>query len=93
MTSPTDRSRPHHISSAVVRANPDKVSEVVEAIAGRPGAEIFHWEGDKIVVILEGPSTKAVGDCLSEIALLDGVVSANLVYEQVDTETTPGEAR
>jgi periplasmic nitrate reductase NapD len=80
-----------HISSAVVRAHPDRIDEVKAAIARMPDVEVFHSEGGKIVVVLEGPDTKAVGARLSRIALIDGVVTASLVFEQVESLQSLGD--
>jgi nitrate reductase NapD len=88
-----------HISSAVVRTRPEDAVAVVARINAFPDCEVYHQEGGKIVVVLEGPSSGAVGSRLAEISLLDGVASASLVYEQVETAAsllephpeTPGE--
>lgn len=80
-----------HISSALIRALPHHVAGVIEAIDRFADAEVFHSQGDKIVVVLEGRTSDAVGARLAEIALLDGVVSASLVYEQIETLDSLGE--
>jgi periplasmic nitrate reductase NapD len=84
-----------HISSAIVRAWPDRIAAVIKAIDGLPDVDVFHVESGKIVVVLEGPTSGAVSSRLAEIALIDGVVSANLVYDQVEPlssldESIPG---
>lgn len=73
-----------HISSAIVRAMPGRVEEVVVTINAFPECEVFHTENGRIVVVLEAETAGAVGARLAEIALLDGVVSANLVYEHLE---------
>jgi nitrate reductase NapD len=73
-----------HISSAVVFARPDFAAEVSGRIARMPQTEIYHEENGKFVVILEGASVGEIGARLAEIALFDGVISANLVYEHVE---------
>jgi nitrate reductase NapD len=80
-----------HISSAVVRALPERAAAVIEAIDRLAGAEVFHAEGSKIVVVLEGASSGALAAMLSEINLIEGVVSANLVYEHVEPLSALGE--
>jgi periplasmic nitrate reductase NapD len=74
-----------HISSAVVRTRPEDAVDVVAQIDAFPDCEVYHQEDGKIVVVLEGPSSDPVGSRLSEISLLDGVLSASLVYEQIET--------
>jgi periplasmic nitrate reductase NapD len=80
-----------HISSALVRARPECAADVIAAIDALPGAEVYHAEGGKIVVVLEGPASGALAALLSEINLIKGVVSANLVYEHVEPLSALGE--
>jgi nitrate reductase NapD len=70
------------ISSAVVHAFPERAQAVATAIAGLPGTEVHAVSGAKIVIVLEGCSSGEIGARLAEIALMDGVLAANLVYEQ-----------
>ena len=81
-----------HISSAVVRALPGRAEAVSEAIGRLAGAEVFHAEGGKIVVVLEGATSAALAAILSEINLIEGVVSANLVYEHIEPLSALGES-
>lgn len=76
--------RYHHISSAVVQAFPDRCDEVVRQIEVLPETEVHRVEGGKIVLILEGANTGEIGSRLAAIALMDGVLSANLVFEQIE---------
>lgn len=76
--------RDHHISSAVVAAMPGRSEELVARIGEIEGAEVYGHENGRIVVVLEGRSTGEVGGRLTEIACLDGVISANMVFEQVE---------
>lgn len=80
-----------HISSAVVRCLPAAVDLVRDRIAMLQAAEVVHSEGNKFVVIIEGASSGAVGACLARISAFDGVVSAALVYEQVEPAESVGE--
>lgn len=85
-----DRPSPrfHHISSAVVSALPARVEAVLAGIRQLPETEIHRVENGKIVIVLEGASTGVLGDRLAAISLLDGVLSANMVFEQIaDLET------
>lgn len=74
----------HHISSAVVSALPARVPEVIERLNAMEGVEVHASENSKIVVTLEGPSAGALGERLTRIALTDGVISANMVFEHFD---------
>lgn len=75
-----------HISSAVVSAIPQHASTVAAALACLPDTEVHHVAGGKIVIVMEGPSETVIGGRLTQIALMEHVLSANLVYEVIDTE-------
>ena len=78
-----------HISSAVVTVRPERAQEVARAIAELPGVEVHAVQHSKIVVVLEGPDSGTLGARLVTISLMDGVFSANMVFEQI--ESTDGE--
>lgn len=74
-----------HISSAVITTFPERRDEVVSRIKELPDTEIHRAENGKIVIVLEGRNTGEIGGRLASIALMDGVISANLVFEQIET--------
>jgi nitrate reductase NapD len=74
----------HHISSAVIMAFPRRREEVAELLSLVPGVEVHAGEGSRIVVTIEGPSSGMLGETLVRISAMDGVISANMVFEQVD---------
>jgi nitrate reductase NapD len=76
--------RYHHISSAVVSVFPRCSEAVVRQIEVLPETEVHRVEGGKIVIVLEGANTGEIGSRLAAIALMDGVLSANLVFEQIE---------
>jgi nitrate reductase NapD len=73
----------YHVSSAVVAVLPHAVDAVRDRIEQMAGVEVHACEKGKIVITIEGNSTRAMGDALSKIALLDHVLSANMVFEHV----------
>ncbi|MAZ18068.1 MAG: glutamate synthase [Ahrensia sp.] len=83
--------RNHHISSAVVSTLPGRTVEVIEAIEAMPDAEVHAHESGKIVVVIEGDSTRALGNCLTQIAALEGVITANMVFEQIEKMEVPAD--
>lgn len=83
----------HHISSAVVTARPERCPELARDIAALPQTEIHAIEGSKIIVIMEGESSGEIGSRLTAIALMDGVFSANLVFEHVEPLEDQGASR
>lgn len=80
-----------HISSAVVRCIPASMDAVRGRIEALDAAEVVHSEGNKLVVVIEGLSSGAVGECLTRISAYDGVVSAAMVYEQIEPLESAGE--
>lgn len=83
--------RSHHISSAVVSTLPGRIDEVIEAIDAMPNAEVHAHEKGKIVVVIEGDGTRVLGDCLTQIAALEGVITANMVFEQIEKMEVPAD--
>lgn len=75
--------RPSHISSALVLAFPDRRADVARRISRLPDTEVHGIENGKIVVVLEGADVGEIGARLTEITLMDGVLAANLVFEQL----------
>lgn len=74
-----------HISSLLVTAQPRLVRQVAGAITSMPVAEIAHTDASgKIIVTLETPDESAIVQALTDIQLLDGVVSAALVYHHAE---------
>ena len=76
--------RLHVVSSAVVLVRPGRQADVAAALSALPGTGVHAADGTRLVVTIEGPSRGAVGDVLARMALLDGVIAANLVFEQAD---------
>ncbi|HUG60259.1 MAG TPA: chaperone NapD [Methylomirabilota bacterium] len=76
----------HIISSAVVSVRSERMDEVVAALSAHPDTEVRAAGNNKIVIILEGGSRGAVGRRLTEIALMDGVIAANMVFEHVEED-------
>ncbi len=77
----------YNVCGVLVMARPERSGEVAERLAGMPGVEI-HARGDdgKLVVTVEGPVSAQCADTITEMALIDGVVSTSLVYHEIDTE-------
>jgi nitrate reductase NapD len=73
-----------HISSAVVSVLPLLRDDVARAIVAMPGTEIHYQTDSKIVIVIEAPDTGTVAERLTGISALAGVLSANMVFEQID---------
>ncbi|OUS35526.1 hypothetical protein A9Q94_12425 [Rhodobacterales bacterium 56_14_T64] len=74
-----------HISSLLLRADPKKMEQVLTGIAAVDLAEVpVSDPNGKIIVIIETTNQGAIVDALTQLQLIDGVVSASLVYHQTD---------
>lgn len=80
---------PYHISSAVVVALPARREDVRARLAEMTGVEVHAAEGSRLVITIEGPNTGMLGETLTRIALLDGVIAANMVFEHVEQREEP----
>ena len=74
-----------HISSAVVSVLPKHRDEVLRTLAALPGVEIHQRDASKIVIVMEATESGILGGRLAEIASWQGVLSANMVFEQVES--------
>ncbi|WP_321340284.1 chaperone NapD [Breoghania sp.] len=78
---------PVHIASLLVQSMPDRCAAVEEEISQIPKAEIAHRDGQgRLIVILETASEAEIVKALIDIQLFTGVVSASLVYHQMDED-------
>lgn len=87
------RSPAIYISSAVVSVLPQHLEEVEQLLSAMPEVEIHHRSPSKFVIVLEGPDSGILGARLTEISGWNGVLSANMVYEQFDEAAGHGEER
>ena len=74
----------HHISSAVVVAFPEWREELSRRLSKIEGVEVHAGEGSRIVLTIEGSSSGMLGETLVRISAMDGVISANMVFEHID---------
>jgi nitrate reductase NapD len=80
---------PVHISSAVVLAKPQDVDAVMGRLSREAGVEVHGRNGPRIVVVMEASTAGQLGEMLNRMTLMDGVVSAAMVYEQSDLPEEP----
>lgn len=76
----------HIISSAVISVVPGAESHVRSRLAALSGTEVGPAGGNKIVIVLEGRTRDEVGARLAQIALMDGVIAASLVFEHIEED-------
>lgn len=76
-----------HISSMIVQCRPEHLARLCDEIAALPGVEIHDTApSGKIVLLLETPSEGEIAERLTSIHGFSGVLTAALVYHQVDAE-------
>jgi nitrate reductase NapD len=80
-----------HISSAVVSVLPKHWDEVLRLLAALPEVDIHHCSASKIVIVMEAAESGIMGGRLAEIVSWQGVLSANMVFEQVERWADIGE--
>ncbi|MBR1284622.1 chaperone NapD [Bradyrhizobium sp. AUGA SZCCT0177] len=73
-----------HISSAVISVLPKHRDEVLRMLAALPEVETHQSNASKIVIVMEAAESGIIGGRLAEIASWQGVLSANMVFEQVE---------
>lgn len=54
------------------------------------GVEVHAGDGSRLVVTIEGPSTGMLGETLTRMSLIGGVISANMVFEHVEERKDVG---
>ena len=80
----------HHISSAVIVALPARREEIGNRLAALPGVEVHAGDGTRVVITIEGPTSGFLGETLTYISTMDGVISANMVFEHVEEQEDVG---
>jgi periplasmic nitrate reductase NapD len=79
-------SRRYHVSSAVVSVATGHLSSVLARLSAIDGVEIHATGASRIIITIEGWSTGQLGDRLTRIGLMDGVIAANMVFEHAEEE-------
>lgn len=80
----------HCISSAVVSVLPAREEELVERLSAMPGVEVRGRGEHRLILVLEGPGSGAVGSLLAAISVMDGVIAANMAFEHVEPAAAQG---
>ena len=76
-----------NISSVIVIPGPERVNAVVDALAAWSGVEVAAVSPEgKIIVALETESDRETVELYQQIVLMDGVMSASMVYHQQENE-------
>ena len=75
-----------HVSSLVVHVRAEDVPTFRQGLAQIPGTEIHAEHGGKFVVTLETVSEADIVTRLNEISLVQGVLSAALVFHHFEAQ-------
>lgn len=73
-----------HVSSAVVSVRDTHRDAVAEGLMSLEGVEIHGCDATRLIITIEGGSTGQLGDRLTEINLMPGVLVANMVFEHAE---------
>ena len=74
-----------NIAGFVVNTNPKMLSTVIPALNDIEGVEVHAGEDvGKLVVTVEATGQNNPVECITDIQLVDGVVSAALVYHHME---------
>ena len=75
-----------HVAGFVVRAYPAAVPRVAAALATMPGVQVHAATDEgKLVVTAEADNAATITDTLCRIQTHDGVLSAALVYQHIES--------
>ena len=80
-----------HISSLVVHSFPETADAVQSALRTMDGVEIHAESNGKIVITLETDNEADIVTRLNDISLLQGVLSATLVFHHVESDQAGSE--
>lgn len=76
-----------NISSAIVIPHPDHIQAVVERLKQVDGVEVAAVSPEgRIVITLEGADDRETVTAYETVSLLDGVMSASMVYHQKESD-------
>ena len=73
-----------HVSSAVVSVRDTQREAVADSLMSLEGVEIHGGDATRLIITIEGGSTGQLGDRLTEINLMPGVLVANMVFEHAE---------
>ena len=80
-----------HISSLLVSADPASLEQVESSLRALAIVDVAHVDPrGKIIVTLETADEAAIVQAMTDIQLVDGVVSAALVFHQIDEPMADG---
>ena len=83
-----DAKNQFNICGVFVQTTPARLGDVELSLINTPGVDVHQTEGDgRMVVTVEDTPDKYASDTLADLRLVEGVLSASLVYHHCDTES------
>ena len=77
-----------HIASCVVRVRPETINTVIAPLEAAIGGPVSaRNEIGKIVVVIEGSSTRSLLDQMDRIRAIPGVLNVEMVYQHAEEES------
>lgn len=87
-TLPQEREAELHIAGALVHTRQPHTLTACAQMAQLPGVEVVQTSDEgRAVLVLEGPSARAIVDMLEQIRSMEGVLNVALVYQHAETLT------
>ncbi|MEO5335243.1 MAG: chaperone NapD [Magnetococcus sp. YQC-5] len=85
-----DETGSYALASALVQVVPGRLQEVSAAISAMPGVDVhLTSELGKLIITLEGPEADPLAALLTDIKYIDGVLSADLIYQHFEAASAP----
>lgn len=82
-----------HVASLLVYLHPDRAAAAMAEIEQLRGTELHGYSPDgKVIVVIESQDEHRITEHLNGISVMPGVLSASLIYHEVDeadAEDTP----
>ena len=76
-----------NISSVIVIPRPERVQFVVESMNAVEGVEVAAVSPEgKIIITIETEGDRATVQTYEQISVMEGVMSASMVYHQLETD-------
>ena len=74
-----------HVASLLVQAWPERIPALLSELNGLRGVEVHQSDPKgKIILTVEAPSDRRLLAAISEIEAAEGVVTASLVYHEIE---------
>lgn len=74
-----------HISSLLVHVRPDGLKPLIDALAGRPGLEVYAQDpSGKLVLVLETEHERHIVETIDFIEQQQGVLAVSMSYHHVE---------